>query len=123
LKNDTLALENLVNSVYYMPNDFDALYFAGEINVRLNKFSSAIPYLERLTSQCPDDKYGWFYLGISYTETKQYENAIDVYENKLLKLDPENIDVMNNLAYVYREKGDNEKALYWLIRAEEIQKQ
>lgn len=122
LKNDTLALENLVSSVYYMPNDFDALYFAGEINVRLSRYSDAIPYLERLTSQCPDDKYAWFYLGVSYTETKQYDDAIDAYENRLLKLDPENVDVMNNLAYVYREKGDNEKALYWLIRAEEIQK-
>jgi tetratricopeptide (TPR) repeat protein len=123
MKNDTLALKDLVNSVYYMPNDFDALYFAGEINVRLGRFSDAIPFLERLTSQCPDDKYAWFYLGVSYTETKEYENAIDVYENILLKLDPENVDVMNNLAYVYREKGDNEKALYWLIRADEMQKQ
>lgn len=122
LKNDTLALENIVSSVYYRPNDPDALYFAGEINVRLSKFSDAIPYLERLTSQCPDDKYAWFYLGISYTETKQYEKAINVYENKILQLDPENVDVMNNLAYVYRENGDNEKALYWLIRAEETQK-
>jgi tetratricopeptide (TPR) repeat protein len=122
LKNDTLALGNIVSSVYYKPNDPDALYFAGEINVRLNKFSDAIPYLERLTSRCPDDKYAWFYLGVSYTETKQYEKAINVYENKILKLDPENVDVMNNLAYVYRENGDNEKALYWLIRAEETQK-
>lgn len=123
LKNDTLALKNIVSSVYYMPDYFDALYFAGEINVRLNRFSDAIPYLEKLTSHCPSDKYAWFYLGVSYTETEQYDNAIDVYENKLLQLDPENVDVMNNLAYVYREKGDNEKALYWLIRAEDIQKQ
>lgn len=123
MKNDTLALENIVSSVYYMPNDFDALYFAGEINVRLNRCNDAIPYLERLTSRSPDDKYAWFYLGVSYTETKQYEKAIDVYENKLLRLEPENVDVMNNLAYVYRETGDNEKALYWLIRAEDTQKQ
>ncbi|MCK4941191.1 tetratricopeptide repeat protein, partial [candidate division WOR-3 bacterium] len=123
LKNDTLALENIVSSVYYKPNDPNALYFAGEINVRLSKFSDAIPYLERLTSRCPDDKYAWFYLGVSYTETKQYEKAINVYENKILQLDPENVDVMNNLAYVYRENGDNEKALYWLIRAEETPKQ
>jgi hypothetical protein len=27
---------------------------------------------------------------------------------------------MNNLAYVYREMGDREKALYWLIQAEEL---
>jgi hypothetical protein len=28
--------------------------------------------------------------------------------------------VMNNLAYVYKEMGENEKALYWLIRADEV---
>lgn len=122
LKDDTLALENMVLSVKYQPNDFDALYFAGEMNVRLGRYGEAIPYLDRLARLSPDDKYAWFYLGVCYTETKQYKKAIDAYENRMLKLDPENIDVINNLAYVYREMGDNEKALQWLIRAEELQK-
>jgi tetratricopeptide (TPR) repeat protein len=122
LKKDTVALENMIQSVKYKPNDFDALYFAGEMNVRLHRYSDATPFLERLTELCPDDQYGWFYLAVCYTETKQYREAIDAYENRVLKLDPDNVDVMNNLAYVYREIGDNEKALYWLIRAEDIKK-
>ncbi len=122
LKNDTLALENMVKSVKYKPMDFDALYFAGEMNVRLGRYADAVPFLERLTELCPDDQYGWFYLAVCYTEMKQYSKAINAYENKVLVFDPENVDVMNNLAYVYREMGDNEKALYWLIRAEETQK-
>jgi len=120
LKNDTLALNNMMQSVRYKPNDFDALYFAGEMNVRLRRYDVAIPYLERLTTQCPDDQYGWFYLAVSYTETKRYKKAADAYENRILQLDPDNIDVMNNLAYVYREMGDSEKALYWLIKAKEV---
>jgi len=120
LKNDTVALKNMTQSVRYKPNDFDALYFAGEMNVRLRRYAAAIPYLERLTSRSPDDQYGWFYLAVSYTETKQYIKAVDAYENKILQLDPDNVDVMNNLAYVYREMGDSEKALYWLIQAEEL---
>jgi tetratricopeptide (TPR) repeat protein len=119
LKNDTLALGNMIQSVYYKPNDFDALYFAGEIHVRLRKYSDAIPYLERLTGLSPDDQYAWFYLAVCYTETKQYRKAVDAYENQILQLDPDNVDVMNNLAYVYREMGNNEKALQWLIRAED----
>lgn len=122
LKNDTMALDNMIKSVNYKPDDFDALYFAGEMNVRLQRYADAIPYLERLTELCPDDQYGWFYLAVCYTEMKQYQKAIDAYENKVLVFDPDNVDVMNNLAYVYREIGDNEKALYWLIRAEEIKK-
>jgi tetratricopeptide (TPR) repeat protein len=122
LKNDTLALENMIQSVQYKPNDFDALYFAGEMHVRLLRYTEAIPYLERLTEQCPDDQYGWFYLAVCYTETKQYGKAVDAYENKILPLDPDNVDVMNNLAYVYRRMDNNEKALYWLIQAEEAEK-
>jgi tetratricopeptide (TPR) repeat protein len=122
LKNDTLALKNMLLSVVYKPDDIDGLYYAGEMNVKLGRYRDAIPHLERLTMLYPDDKYGWFYLGVCYTETKQYRNAVDAYENKILKMDPENIDVMNNLAYVYREMGDNERALQWLIRAEALQK-
>jgi tetratricopeptide (TPR) repeat protein len=120
LKNDTLALKNMIQSVKHKPNDFDGLYFAGEIHVRLQRYAEAIPYLERLTKQSPQDQYGWFYLAVCYTEVKQYGKAVDAYEKRILPLDPDNVDVMNNLAYVYRELGNNEKALYWLIRAEEV---
>jgi Flp pilus assembly protein TadD len=92
------------------------------MNVRLGKFTAAVPHLEALTVLSPNDKYAWFYLAVCYTEEKEYEKAADVYENKVLMLDPKNVDVMNNLAYVYREMGNSEKALYWLLRAEEIKK-
>jgi tetratricopeptide (TPR) repeat protein len=123
LKNDTMALKNMLLSVRYKPDDIDGLYYAGEMNVKLEQYKDAIPFLERLVMLYPDDKYGWFYLGVCYTGTKQYMKAVDAYEGKLLKIDPENIDVMNNLAYVYREMGENEKALHWLIRAEELRKE
>ncbi len=122
LKDDTLALENMLLSVRYNPDDIDGLYYAGEMSVKLGRYADAVPYLERLTTLYPEDKYGWFYLGVCYTETKQYQKAVDVYENRFLKIDPENVDVMNNLAYVYREMGENEKALRWLIRAGEMKK-
>jgi len=122
LKADTVALTYMLQSAKYQPTDLDALYFAGEMSVRLGRYREAVPYLERLTRLSPEDKYAWFYLGVCYTEIKEYSKAIDVYENRVLKLDPGDIDVMNNLAYVYREKGDSEKALQWLIRAEEQQK-
>ncbi len=122
LKDDTLAVKYMELSVMYNPGDIDGLYYAGEMNVKLGRYADAIPFLERLTDLYPEDKYGWFYLGVCYTETKQYLKAVDAYEKKFLNIDPESIDVMNNLAYVYREMGDNEKALHWLIKAEELQK-
>lgn len=123
LEDDTLALEYMLKSVKYQPTDLDALYYAGEMNVQHCRYCDAVPYLERLTRLSPDDKYAWFYLGVCYTEQKEYKKAIDAYENRILKIDPQNIDVMNNLAYVYREMGDNEKALQWLIKAEQLLKE
>ncbi|KPK63625.1 hypothetical protein AMJ83_06285 [candidate division WOR_3 bacterium SM23_42] len=120
--NDTLALEDMILSVRYKPDDLDALYYAGEISVKLKQYDAAVTYLERLTEQSPADKYALFHLGVCYTETGRYSKAIEVYENRILKIDPDNVDVMNNLAYVYREIGDSDKALFWLMRVEEVQK-
>ena len=41
----------------------------------------------------------------------------------MLVYDQENIDAMTNLAYVYREMGNNKKALEWLTKAEKLQKE
>ncbi len=83
----------------------------------------AIGYFDQITKVQEDDVYAWFYLGVCYTQKKQYQMAVDVYENKVLNLDPQNIDAMTNLAYVYREMGNNKKALEWLTKAEKLQKE
>ena len=68
-----------------------------------------------------DDIFAWFYLGICYTQLKEYKKAIDIYENKVLQLNPENIDAMTNLAYIYSEIGNSEKALEYLRKVEQLQ--
>ena len=87
------------------------------------KFDEAIGYFAKITELKEDDVYAWFYLGVSYTQKKEYQKAVDMYENKVLMLDPENLDAMTNLAYVYREMGNNKKALEWLTKAEKLQKE
>ena len=49
------------------------------------------------------------------------KKAIDIYENKVLQLNPENIDAMTNLAYIYSEIGNSEKALEYLRKVEQLQ--
>jgi tetratricopeptide (TPR) repeat protein len=56
-------------------------------------------------------------------QKKEYQRAVDIYENKVLALEPKNIDAMTNLAYVYREMGNTKKALEWLTKAEKLQKE
>jgi tetratricopeptide (TPR) repeat protein len=122
LKQDSLALEKLLMSLDFNPNDLDALYFTGEILAKFAQYQEAVEYFERTIELKKNDVYAWFYLGVCYTQLRQYEKAINAYENNVLVLDPENINAMTNLAYVYSEIGNTDKSLEYLTRARELQK-
>lgn len=122
-RNDSLALKNLTKSLSLNDNDIDALYYAGEIGIKNKNYDEAISYFTKITKIKDDDVFAWFYLGVCSTQKKDYAKAVDIYENKVLILNPENIDAMTNLAYVYREMGNNKKALEWFTKAEKLQKE
>lgn len=123
VKNDTLALKNLRKSAELLPEDVDILYFLGELLIRMAKWGEARRYFEQLVALKPDDFPGWFYIGVSYSQEKNYKKAIEVYEEKALPLDPDNIDVLTNLAYAYREIGNSKKAYEYLQKADKISKE
>lgn len=123
LRNDSLALQSLIKSTELKGDDIDALFFAGEILVKMKEYDEATKFFMKITELNPDDAYAWFYLGVNYMQKKEYQKAADVYENKVLALEPRNIDAMTNLAYVYREMGNTKKALEWLTKAEKLQKE
>ncbi|MCK4452839.1 tetratricopeptide repeat protein, partial [candidate division WOR-3 bacterium] len=77
----------------------------------------------KITEMKDDDLYAWFYIAVCSTQLKDYNKAIDIYEGKVLVLDPKNIDAMTNLAYVYREMGNNNKSFEYLQKAEKLQKE
>jgi len=123
LGKDSLGLSHLQRSLESNPIDTDALYFTGELLVKFQAYEDAVEYLQRLTELKSDDLYAWFYLGVCYTQLKDYKKAADVYENKVLQLDPEYIDAMTNLAFIYSELGDKEKSLEYIRRVNELKKQ
>ncbi len=123
LKNETLALENLLKSLDFIPEDLDALFYTGELLIRSKKYNEAIGYFERITQLKDDDLFAWFYIAVSQTQLKKFKEAIDIYEGKVLVIDPKNIDAMTNLAYCYREIGNNKKALEYLMKADQLQKE
>ncbi|MEO0137890.1 MAG: tetratricopeptide repeat protein [candidate division WOR-3 bacterium] len=119
-KNDTLAYKNLAKAVEFIPNDIDVLFFLGELLIRMGKWADARRYFERLVQIKSDDFPAWFYIGVTYSQEKNYKKAIEIYEGKALPLDPENVDVLTNLAYAYRELGNTKKAWEYLQRADKI---
>lgn len=123
LREDSLALEGLLKTLEFMPHDLDALFYTGEIKIRFREFREAIPYFEKITQLKEDDILAWFYLGVCYSQLKEYKKAIDIYEEKVIVLDPKNINAYTNLAFAYREIGNQKKALEYLMKAEEIQKE
>jgi len=122
LKNDSLALKNLKISLDLMSDDVDALFYMGEILIRFKKFEEAKGYFERITQELPEDFAAWFYLGVCYSELKNYKKAIEIYEEKALPLAPDNIALLTNLAYVYREIGNTKKAYEYLMKVDSLEK-
>lgn len=123
LKNNDRALQNLTKSLDYMPDDLDALFFTGELLVMDKKYEDAISYFTQITALQKDDLYAWFYTGVCHQQLKNYQKAIDIYEGKVLALDPNNSDAMTNLAFVYRELGNSKKSLEYLMKVEALQKE
>ncbi|MCX7994317.1 MAG: tetratricopeptide repeat protein [candidate division WOR-3 bacterium] len=122
LKNDTLALKNLTKASEFIPDDIDVLFFVGEILIRMGKWNEARKYFEKVVELKHDDFPAWFYIGVTYSQEKNFKKAIEIYEEKALPLEPENVDVLTNLAYVYREIGDTKKSFEYLQRADKVLK-
>jgi len=120
LKNDSMALFYLVKTLDLKPDDLDALYFTGEILIRKKDYKAAAEYFKRATQIKDDDLYAWFYLGVCYMKLKKYEQAIHALENKVLHIDPTYVSAMQNLAFIYRELGDNQKSFDYLERVKQI---
>ncbi len=123
LKNDTLALKHLTRSAELLFTDPDALYFTGELLIRMNRWIEARKYFDELVTVKPDDFAGWFYIGVCYAQEKNYKKAIETYEERALPLEPENIDLLTNLAFAYREIGNTKKAMEYLQKADKLLKE
>ena len=124
LKKDSLALKDWNATLDLRPDDLDALFFTAEVLLaKFKKYDEARSYLERIVAIKSDDFAAWFYIGVCYSQAKNYQKAIEIYEDKALKLEPKNIDVWTNLAYAYRENKNSKKALECLMRIQELEKE
>jgi len=73
------------------------------IYLRQNKLSEAIDLLETKLRRKPEDADALLILAATSERTKDYQKACDAYE-KILKLNPNSIPALNNLACLYAEQ-------------------
>ncbi|OPX17961.1 hypothetical protein BXT86_03660 [candidate division WOR-3 bacterium 4484_100] len=124
LKKDSLALKYLKKTLLYKPDDIDALYFSGEIElVTFKNYSQAMEHFKRITELKEDDFGAWYYYGVCHYHQKKYKKAIEILEDQVLTRDPKNINAMTYLADAYRQIGNKKKALEYLMKSEQLQKE
>jgi tetratricopeptide (TPR) repeat protein len=74
----------------------------------------AIDNLKQYVAAYPDDKKALEYLVSMYLNTERYDDAIDFYQNNLLKTNPKDSKAMQSLAMLYFKKGDFDNGVKWL---------
>lgn len=114
---------SLLEEAYAMnPESFDAgLNLAGAL-VMAGRFSKAIPILEKLREQEPDNAMVWTNLGAAYlgnpvlATVEAQDKAIAAFKQALV-LDPKAPSVAYNLGLVYRDRQEPQEAIRWFRKA------
>jgi tetratricopeptide (TPR) repeat protein len=135
-KNDvTNKATEMTNSAIGHPSTFSELdtpadYYANRVKalklVRQKNWQEAIPIIELLTNQYPDDGDTWYILGLAYFQLGQWEKSISAFERTLALgtiitniptgSAPSN-DIMINVAEAYAELGDESNAITWINKS------
>jgi serine/threonine protein kinase len=89
------AIENFQHSLQLQPNNYDALGGIGAVLRRQGKVEESIPFIEKAVNINPLSPQATFELGASYSWSKNYPKAINIYK-KTINLDPK-----SNLCYYY----------------------
>ena len=80
------------------------------------KYNDAILFFTWLTERYPLSKCAWFGLGLACCWAKEYESAIDAYQN-VISLDEEASTAYFNIGNVYFEKKQYEEAIHYYEEA------
>ncbi len=102
------------------PNDPEAYYNLGTLNLRLSRFDKAREYLEQTLKLRPDYPEAWNNLGMMSAQQGQADEAIRNF-SEALRLRPGYETALLNLGNVYRRAHDYPKAEDALKRALDLQ--
>ncbi|MDD5570010.1 MAG: tetratricopeptide repeat protein [Bacteroidales bacterium] len=116
-----LALQYCDNAFKINPNIQNVNFILGTIYGRYkNDLNKSIYYLNNAMNLDLNNFESYNNLGTAYGMAKQYDKAIETFERGL-KISPENISIMSNLALTYQIVGKTDKAEEYLKKSKEIQ--
>lgn len=104
------------------PDDVDIALNLSSAYILTRQFDRAIPILEKLTEQMPDNEMIWTNLGAAYlgnpilARDAEQNRAIEAFE-KALSLNPNAPHVAYNLGLVHRDRREFERAVHWFEKA------
>ena len=114
------AAESFEQVLRSRPNDPEAYYNLGTLNLRRNNFAQARTYLEKTLELRPNYPEAWNNLGMMSAQSGDAPAAINSFQ-KALELRPAYEIALMNLGNVYRRQGQFAKADEALSKALTIQ--
>jgi tetratricopeptide (TPR) repeat protein/peroxiredoxin len=114
------AAESFQQVIAAKPDNPEAYYNLGTLNLRRNDFVQARQYLEQTVKLRPNYPEAWNNLGMIAAQQNQPEEAIQNFEQSLL-LRPDYAIALLNLGNVYRRQRLFDKAQECLLHALKIQ--
>jgi tetratricopeptide (TPR) repeat protein len=114
------AAESFRQVLLTKPDNVDAFYNLGTLNLRKNDFQQARQYLEKTIELKPSHPEAWNNLGMMAAQQGQLDEAIQDFE-KSLQLKPGYAIALLNLGNVYRRQRSYERAQECLGRALQLQ--
>ena len=99
--------------------DADKIFDQGMGLLEDNAYEMAIAKFKDALDLWPFHKASLREIGTAYAKGLQFEKALEFYEKLRLER-PDDVDVLNNISIIYREQGENKKALRILTQEIEI---
>ena len=113
---DDLAEQTYLHSLDIDPR-FDQTYMLlADFYERRELFDKSIAILEQGLEYLPNRPQLYSYLGVAKARTGDFQGAIDA-NLVVLETQPGNLGAMRNIAILYRDLGDMDKAIEWAEQA------
>lgn len=117
------SIESSEYAIAIDPEDPEGLIAKANGLYRLNNYEKALEYFDRYLEKVPNDEFAMLNKSTCYINLGQEDKAIETLHQSLDAAgsdSPYLTDIYQELAFAYGDKGDADKALYYLNKTDEL---